>query len=80
MTKPDKLYDRLRTPSGGGTVSFRDFEKLLRAFGLRMTAPLEAIANISTRRSLVLSRCSRWERTPSATSFAISLNWSTDMR
>ena len=33
MTKPEKLYDRLRSSSGSGTVSFRDFEKLFRAFG-----------------------------------------------
>jgi predicted RNA binding protein YcfA (HicA-like mRNA interferase family) len=34
MTRIDKLYARLLTNrGGGGTISFRDFERLLRAFG-----------------------------------------------
>lgn len=32
MVKPARLYDRLISGSGG-TISFRDFEKLLRTFG-----------------------------------------------
>lgn len=33
MTKPDKLYAMLTSGSGGGIVSFRDFERLLLAYG-----------------------------------------------
>ena len=32
MTKPDKLYEQLLT-SNSRTISFRDFERLLEAFG-----------------------------------------------
>ena len=32
MTKPDKLYQQLLN-SSSRTISFRDFERLLRAFG-----------------------------------------------
>lgn len=32
MVKPAKIYERLISGSAG-TISFRDFEKLLRAFG-----------------------------------------------
>lgn len=35
MTKPDKLYQLLRQ-SSDRTVSFRDFERLLRAFGFEL--------------------------------------------
>ena len=35
MTKPDKLYQQLLT-SISRTISFRDFEKLLRAFGFEL--------------------------------------------
>jgi len=35
VTKPDKLYARLSS-GGGGSISFRDFERLLRAFGFTL--------------------------------------------
>jgi len=35
MTKPDKLYQRLLA-STSRTISFRDFERLLRAFGFEL--------------------------------------------
>lgn len=34
MVKPSKLYERLISSQSGG-ISFRDFERLLRAFGFR---------------------------------------------
>jgi len=34
MVKSSKLYERL-VSGGGGGISFRDFERLLRAFGFR---------------------------------------------
>lgn len=34
MVKPAKLYERL-TAGSGGAISFRDFKKLLRAFGFK---------------------------------------------
>jgi predicted RNA binding protein YcfA (HicA-like mRNA interferase family) len=36
MTKPAKLYQQLISPGGLGTISFRDFERLLRAFGFEL--------------------------------------------
>lgn len=35
MTKPDKLYQQLLA-SSSRTISFRDFERLLRAFGFEL--------------------------------------------
>lgn len=35
MTRTDKLYQQLLSPSSR-TISFRDFERLLRAFGLEL--------------------------------------------
>ena len=35
MTKPDKLYQQLLA-STSRTISFRDFERLLRAFGFEL--------------------------------------------
>jgi len=35
MTKPDKLYQQLLA-SKSRTISFRDFERLLRAFGFEL--------------------------------------------
>lgn len=35
MTKPDKLYQQLLS-SSARSISFRDFEKLLRAFGFEL--------------------------------------------
>lgn len=35
MTKPDKLYQQLLN-SSSRTISFRDFERLLRAFGFEL--------------------------------------------
>ncbi len=35
MTKPDKLYQQLLS-STSRTISFRDFERLLRAFGFEL--------------------------------------------
>ena len=36
MTKPSKLYQRLLSSGGVGTISFRDFERLLSAFGFEL--------------------------------------------
>ena len=35
MTKPDKLYDQLLA-SSARSISFRDFERLFRAFGFEL--------------------------------------------
>jgi predicted RNA binding protein YcfA (HicA-like mRNA interferase family) len=36
MTKPTKLYRQLVSSGGAGSISFRDFERLLRAFGFEL--------------------------------------------
>ena len=50
MTKPVKLYEQL-LGSPGTIISFRDFERLIEAFGFEHKRPREAIAIMCMRMS-----------------------------
>ena len=76
MTKPGKLYQQLIQSASRG-ISFRDFERLLRAFGFELDRTVGSHRHTCIPKCRAPSRFSRLERTRSGIRFASSLNlWS----
>ncbi len=78
MTKPTKLYALLLS-SSSRSIAYRDFEKLVLAFGFTFARMNGSHAIYEHPNCLVPSRFSLNEKTQNAIRFANCLNWWSNM-